>query len=217
VVLAHNRRFEEAVAIVSALGDRPLALRVRALACRGTGDLDGALELFRRALDRCTERDDNLRAALANDIGAVNGTLGNHAVAEPWFRRSVSYADRNTSFTQALNIPIALVAQGRPEDAVRPARHALVLAERVGKLVPYAYTTHAIVAALAGRSEEARRYGDAALAMARLDRCTVLRPLQASIREARSEEPVIQAFLDALRAAMEEAYTSKHATCRGGP
>jgi hypothetical protein len=98
-----------------------------------------------------------------------------------------------------LNIAIALVAQGRAREAVRPARRGLVLAERAGRYVPHAYVTNAIVAALAGRSADVRRFGDTALAMVRRTPGVALPPLARPAVAASSDDPVIQRFLDALR------------------
>jgi len=198
-VFAHAGQLEQALALLEGQPSSSRVLRVRSLVARKRGALQEALALASDGYRRRTEDIDSPMAGLANDLGMLSGALGDHHAAEAWFRRAMSYNDPDSSFYPVINIAVANVAQGRPKEAVHPARRALVLAERAGRIVPQAYVTHAIVAALAGRTEDVRRFGDTALAMLRSNPRFALAPMVGPARSATSEDPIVQRFLDALR------------------
>lgn len=199
-VFVYNDRIEEARALLAGLPESYHSLRIEGRMAFSEGRLNDVITLCMRGYEMSPRGFS--RATLANDIGSTHGALGDHAAAEHWFRISVAEADRNTSFIQAINVALSIVAQGRYGDAVRPARRALILAERAGRFVAQAYAVHGIVAALAGRTEDVRRFGDSVLALLRQDDTFTRGPLAAHVQRAHSEDPVIERFLDALRAQM---------------
>lgn len=110
-----QRRFDEGMAWVEKAqainADNPRTLNLFGRVLDHRGDLDGAEQAFRRAV----ERDPDYPDALAN-LGHVLLRTGRAAEAEPLFRRAIDH-DREHGLAN-LSLGAILYEQGRPELAV---------------------------------------------------------------------------------------------------
>jgi CHAT domain-containing protein len=101
------------------------------------GDLRSALEYQQRALAQFEAL--GIEASIAevnDDLGAIQFGLGNHQLALEYHRKAVAQCDaigNKTGATSSLsNLSIALLAAGRPAEALAAAERATTLARETG-------------------------------------------------------------------------------------